>query len=89
MPRNLIATGTVVMDITYDEPNPANDHFEIRVYDLAWKLLRSETFHREEVAAAEREAGEDEPIPLRRRDAILLATQKWVQVPETAPAPRR
>ena len=79
-----IATGTVVMDITYDEPNPANDRFEIRVYDLAWKLLRSETFHREEVTAAERE--------LERMNQFLYAaatqpaTQKWVQVPETAPA---
>jgi hypothetical protein len=80
-----LATGIVVMDITFDESNPLNDRFEIRVYDLAWNLLRSETYHRDEVDAAEDELAKMNQY--LNTAATQPATQKWVEVPETAPSP--
>jgi hypothetical protein len=81
-----IATGHVLMDISYDEQNPANDRFEVRVYDLAWNLQRAETFDRDQILAAERELYD--MYQHLSPPETQPATQKWIQVPATEPAPQ-
>jgi hypothetical protein len=46
-----VAAGTVVMDIQYERLG-GQDRFEVKIYDPAQKLLRQETYYREEVESA-------------------------------------
>ena len=50
-----VAAGMVVMDIQYDRLKPGDDRFEVRVYDPSQKLLRQETYYRQEVEGAYQE----------------------------------
>ncbi len=47
-----VAVGTVVMEIEYDRLKPGEDRFEVKLYDLAGKLLREELYNRQEVEGA-------------------------------------
>jgi hypothetical protein len=47
-----VAVGTVVMEIEYDRLKPGEDRFEVKIYDLAGKLLRQERYNRQEVEGA-------------------------------------
>ena len=47
-----VAAGSVVMDIHYDRMTPGDDRFEVRIYDPSQKLLRQETYYRQEIEGA-------------------------------------
>jgi hypothetical protein len=47
-----VELGTVIMDIEYDRRKPDGDRFEVKLVDPAGKLLREETYYREEVVRA-------------------------------------
>lgn len=49
------AAGTVVMDIRYDRLRPEDDRFEVQIYDPSQKLLRQETYYRQEIEGAYRD----------------------------------
>lgn len=46
------AGGKVVMEVAFDRSRPADDRFEVRVYDGAGKLVRSERYSRQEIEEA-------------------------------------
>jgi hypothetical protein len=43
------AGGRVVMEVAFDRARPADDRFEVRVYDPVGKLVRSERYSRQEI----------------------------------------
>src|SRR5687767_5411722 len=46
------AGGRVVMEIHFDRTKPADDRFEVTVYDFVGKVLRRERYGREELETA-------------------------------------
>ncbi|HVS40052.1 MAG TPA: hypothetical protein VMS17_31120 [Gemmataceae bacterium] len=53
--EKMTATGLVVMEIHFDRSLPAEDRFEVRIYDAALKLLRLEAYSRQEIEREYRE----------------------------------
>jgi hypothetical protein len=47
-----VAGGRVVMEVVFDRARPADDRFEVSVYDAAGKLVRSERYSRPEIEEA-------------------------------------
>jgi hypothetical protein len=46
-----VAGGKVVMEVAFDRAKPADDRFEVSVYDDAGKRVRSERYSRQEIDA--------------------------------------
>ena len=57
------AGGNVVMEIAFDRRRPADDRFEVSVFDTAGKLLRHERFDRDEVDESYRALFVEKPHP--------------------------
>ncbi|OWK37538.1 hypothetical protein [Fimbriiglobus ruber] len=84
--------GKVVMEARYDRAKPADDRFEVTVYDLAGKVLRKEVFGRDEVEqtfqdfAAKTSGGGAEPPEEAARRAALEA--RLNRIKEMLPQPK-
>jgi hypothetical protein len=71
------AAGTVVMEIAFDRSKPEQDRFEVKIYDQNQKLVRQETYQREEIEISYRELVlEYHPLYIKGENELLTPEEK-------------
>ncbi|MDB5310718.1 MAG: hypothetical protein JWO38_4920 [Gemmataceae bacterium] len=91
-----VAGGKVVMQVSFDRARPADDRFEVTVYDSAGKLVRAERYSRKEVDAthdalfADPPPPKDPDVPDRPGMAARRAEYdaRWKRIQEIFPRPK-